>query len=108
MENVNRAGVSKLVELNHGDVGSFDLGDGVAAPLVVTNPPWGQRLNDQDDVEAAWRNLGTFLKHQCQGSSALILSGDSGVTKHLRLKSDRRVGITVGNVSCKILLYKMY
>lgn len=112
MENAKNAGVAPLIKLSHGDVGSLELGrsagDGVPSPMVVTNPPWGQRLNDHDDVEAAWRNLGSFLKHQCQGSSAYILSGDSGVTKHLRLKSDRRVAITVGNVSCKILQYKMY
>jgi len=111
MENAKNAGVAPLITLSHGDVGSLDLGrtagDGGHAPLVVTNPPWGQRLNDHDDVEAAWRNLGSFLKHQCQGSNAHILSGDSGVTKHLRLKSDRRVSITVGNVSCKILSYNV-
>jgi len=109
MENVNRAGVSKLVELNHGDVSSLEL-DGVKAPLVVTNPPWGQRLGaeDREGVEAAWSSLGSFLKHQCQGSSAYVLSGDSSVTKALRLKSTKRVGITVGNVSCKVLEYHMY
>ena len=111
MENANSAGVAPLIELRHGDVGSLELDrqDGQGpAPLVVTNPPWGQRLDDHEDIEAAWKNLGSFLKHQCQGSNAYILSGDSGVTKHLRLRSDRRASITVGNVNCKVLSYKMY
>ena len=109
MENVNRVVVAKFVELNKDLVGSLELG-GVKAPLVVTNPPWGQRLGaeDQDGVEAAWSSLGSFLKHQCQGGSAYVLSGDSSVTKALRLKSTKRVGITVGNVNCKVLEYHMY
>ena len=109
MQNVQSAGVAPLVKLNHGDVGGLDLG-GVTAPLVVTNPPWGQRLgsDNPEDVEAAWRNLGSFLKHQCQGSDAYALSGDSSVTKHLRLKSSSRSGLTVGNINCKVLHYEIY
>lgn len=109
MENVQNAGVGPLVTLRHGDIGSLELPQDASGRVIcVTNPPWGVRLDNHEDVEDAWKKLGSFLKQQCRGSTAYVLSGDSSVTAALRLKSDRRQPITVGGVKCKILAYSMY
>ena len=39
--------------------------------LVVSNPPWGMRL-DGPESEEAWRGLGTFLRRECGGTSVTL------------------------------------
>jgi putative N6-adenine-specific DNA methylase len=109
MENIQNAGVKSLVKLRCGDVGSLALPGDANGALVVTNPPWGVRLDgeQQGDVQGAWKKLGSFLKSQ-PGATAYIMSGNSDCTQYLKLRSERRHPIMVGGVKCKILKYSMY
>ena len=77
------------------------------ASLVVTNPPWGLRLDGDAEVDAAasWRDLGDMLKQNCAGASAFALSGSRDLTKHLRLRASARMPITIGDVDCRLLRY---
>eukprot|EP00171_Calliarthron_tuberculosum_P016636 IDg16636t1 len=72
-----------------------------APALVVSNPPWGRRLDAGD----AWHDLGMFLREEAPESTAVFLSGDAGVTRELRMKARKRVPVRIGNVDCRILVY---
>ncbi|MFT7521545.1 MAG: putative N6-adenine-specific DNA methylase, partial [Kiritimatiellia bacterium] len=82
------AGVRHIVKLKHRDVAALST----AGPpdLVVCNPPWGRRL-EIDEEHHAWAALGDFLREKCRGASAWTLSGDRELTQHLRLKANQRV-----------------
>ncbi len=72
--------------------------------LVVSNPPWGLRM-DQEDLEQTWRQLGQFLKSNCGGATAWLLSGDAAITQPLRMKAARRVPIQIGPVDARWIRY---
>jgi len=96
------AGVLDAIRFSHGDVETYRPERTPA--LVVTNPPWGLRL-DPDDVAGSWARLGRFLKTQCDGATAWILSGCSEATRHLRLKAARKFPLRYGKLDCRILSY---
>lgn len=60
LRDVQAAGVHPMVRLHHGECGSWRLPR--PPPLVVSNPPWGQRLGaysgddagGEEDVDAWW------------------------------------------------------
>ena len=54
---------------------------------VVTNPPYGVRLEKGLGVQRVYRELGDFLKQKCPDSSAYILCGDKDLVKELRLRA---------------------
>ena len=70
--------------------------------LVVTNPPWDVRL---EGGEAAWSDLGRFLKSECAGARAWVLSGNKELTRHLRMRADSRLRVENAGGSLALIEY---
>lgn len=190
LNDIQAAGMQPMVRLHHGECREWRLPRPPA--VVVSNPPWGQRLSGErqqesefaggsGDVEEWWHDeaqasrqqrpdrrqqrdeaaasaalsetwcvggrrralsaacrlwsarwldadadarpvlniyitqtlctyrwdLSAFLKQQCGGTRAFLLSGNPEATKGLRLKADRRYPVTVGGVDCRLLQYSI-
>ncbi len=73
--------------------------------LVVTNPPYGERLDDEGDLEPTWRELGQFLRRCCGGSTAFVLSGNPELSRHLGLRAERKFPVRNGPIDCRWLRY---
>lgn len=74
--------------------------------VVVTNPPYGERLDDPD-LETSWRDLGAFLHTHCRGATAHILCGNPELTRHLGLRADLKVPVRNGPIECRWLRYRI-
>jgi len=72
--------------------------------VVVTNPPYGERL-DEPDLEDNWRDLSTFLHGQCRGATAYVLCGNPELTRLLGLRADRKQPVHNGPIECRWLRY---
>jgi 23S rRNA (guanine2445-N2)-methyltransferase / 23S rRNA (guanine2069-N7)-methyltransferase len=72
------------------------------AGLVVTNPPYGERL-PLPRAAALYRRIGDWLVQQCGGWRAAILAPDTPATKHLGLRTTHRVPIHNGPIACRLL-----
>ena len=73
-----------------------------AAGLVVTNPPYGERL-PLPRAGALFRRLGDWLVQHCGGWRAAILAADTPATKHLGLRTTHRVSLANGSIPCRLL-----
>lgn len=96
---VEETRLKNAIELRHCDIRRLHLRE--APTLVVSNPPWGRRLEEGD----AWYDLGQFLREEAAGSTAVFLSGDATVTRELRMKARNRFPVRIGNVDCRVLVY---
>ena len=45
------------------------------------------------------------LQARCPHAQAFILSGNKDVTKHLRMKAEQRMPITIGGMDCRLIKY---
>ena len=68
--------------------------------LVVTNPPYGVRLGEEDEVRALYATLGDVLRRRFLGWTAWILAGP-GLVPALGLKPARRVPLYNGPIDCR-------
>ncbi|KAJ8908580.1 hypothetical protein NDN08_005285 [Rhodosorus marinus] len=100
-ENVDRAGLSEVISISEGDVEDLRVADGIS--VVLSNPPWGLRLADEDGE--AWKKLGLFLKQNARGGDAYLICGNGEATKELRMRADSKRPVRLGNVDCRILKY---
>lgn len=91
--------LDEIIKLRRCDIRSLSLDK--SPMLVVSNPPWGRRLV-QDD---AWYVLGRFLRDQAPNSTAVFLSGDPSATRSLRMKARGRYPVRTGNVDSRVLIY---
>ncbi len=80
----------------------------IAAPaesgLIVTNPPYGVRLSEQDALRAEYPEWGRTLKQQFAGWTAAFFTGDLELTKGLGLKPRRRFPLKNGALDCRLFV----
>ncbi|MFM8433825.1 MAG: THUMP domain-containing protein, partial [Planctomycetia bacterium] len=70
--------------------------------LVVTNPPYGERLA-LPRAGALFRRLGDWLVQRCGGWRAAILAPDTPAAGHLGLRPAHRVPLMNGPIACRLL-----
>ncbi|MCE9629622.1 MAG: bifunctional 23S rRNA (guanine(2069)-N(7))-methyltransferase RlmK/23S rRNA (guanine(2445)-N(2))-methyltransferase RlmL [Planctomycetia bacterium] len=70
--------------------------------LVVTNPPYGERL-PLPRAGAMFTRLGDWLVAHCGGWRAAILAADSPAATHLGLRPAHRVALMNGPIACRLL-----
>jgi 23S rRNA (guanine2445-N2)-methyltransferase / 23S rRNA (guanine2069-N7)-methyltransferase len=70
--------------------------------LVVTNPPYGERL-PLPRAGALFRRIGDWLVQRCGGWRAAILAADTPALSHLGLRPSHRIPLTNGPIPCKLL-----
>lgn len=80
----------------------------IAAPaesgLIVTNPPYGVRLSEQDALRTEYPEWGRTLKQQFAGWTAAFFTGDLELTKGLGLKPRRRFPLKNGALECRLFV----
>ena len=96
-ENARDAGVDVVVE--HRDVRAI-------APLtppgtVVTNPPYGERLDTDRDLEGA---ISTSLR-ALHGHTVAILAGTPGIAHAMGRQAERWWVLYNGSIECRLLVY---
>ena len=103
--NVEAARLSDLISIRTGSFEQQMLPDGPG--VLVCNPPYGQRIGADDDLEQLYRGLGQFAREQASGWQFWLLSGNAAITGALRLKASRRIPISNGGIDCRWLHYSI-
>jgi 23S rRNA (guanine2445-N2)-methyltransferase / 23S rRNA (guanine2069-N7)-methyltransferase len=94
------AGVGRCIVI---DVKHFEQArPAAAAGLVVTNPPYGERL-PLPRAGALFRRLGDWLVAHCGGWRAAILAADTPALGSLGLRPEQRLPLMNGPIACRLL-----
>lgn len=104
--NAERAGVGHLIKWQACDIKDLKR-PLVDAGMLVTNPPYGERLEDTEKAKALMAEFATTLKREFNGWSAWILSGNKEAIQGLRLKATRRAPVWNGPIECRLLNYPL-
>ena len=65
---------------------------------LITNPPYGIRMGEYEDVKKLYTELGDFIKQKCKGTTAFIYTGDPVLRKSIGLKTSKRVPLVNGKL----------
>jgi putative N6-adenine-specific DNA methylase len=76
--------------------------------IVLCNPPYGERLGKDEDLEAFYKLLGDVLKQRFKGWTAYVLSGNKALSRAIGLKSAQRIPVWNGNLPCQLMKYELY
>ncbi|GLQ31926.1 ribosomal RNA large subunit methyltransferase K/L [Litoribrevibacter albus] len=105
-ENAQRAGVGEYIQFT---ARSFQEVSPVPCEkgLVVTNPPYGERLEEKHDVAIIYRELGkAFLEH-FEGYQAAIYAGNWELAKGLPWVPFKQYKLQNGTIDTRLLLFKL-
>ena len=81
---------------------------GTAEPgVVVLNPPYGERLGDED-LNQLYKTIGDTLKTNFSGYDAYVFTGNQEASKNIGLRTSRRIPLYNGPIECRLLKYELY
>jgi putative N6-adenine-specific DNA methylase len=103
--NAEAAGVAPWIRFEEADARAFTPPPGPG--VIVTNPPFGERLGERHDLQDIYGALGQRLRHHACGWTLWLLSGHPELTPSLRLKASRRVPVSHGGLDCRWLRYEL-
>jgi len=81
--------------------------DGVGG-AVVMNPPYGDRLGDEQRLEALYTRVGDFMKQSCKGYFGYVFTGNADLAKKIGLKPKRRMIFYNAKIECRLLEFELY
>jgi len=99
--NAGRAGVDADIELTGRPISSMDV---MAAPgLVATNPPYGVRIGEADQLRNLYAQLGNVLRRSRPGWTLAMLSAEPRLESQLGLRLEERFRTRNGGIAVRLM-----
>jgi putative N6-adenine-specific DNA methylase len=103
--NLAAAELEKVISLKRADV--LQISAPAKEGVIVTNPPYGVRLGDQQQLADFYPKLGDALKNHFSGWRVYLLSADMRLPKLIRLAASKRTPLFNGALECRLFEYKI-
>ncbi len=104
-QNVKSSGLGKYIELQAKSI--KDLEPQVENCLLVTNPPYGERITS-DDIFGLYAALGTTLKHKFAGNTCWVISSHEECLDKIGLRPTERIRLLNGSLDCWYCHYEIF
>ncbi|MBL8299839.1 MAG: bifunctional 23S rRNA (guanine(2069)-N(7))-methyltransferase RlmK/23S rRNA (guanine(2445)-N(2))-methyltransferase RlmL [Rhodanobacteraceae bacterium] len=106
--NAQQAGVAGFLHLARRPLQHLERPQGCAATgLVITNPPYGQRIGDRDALLPLYRQLGSKLRDEFPGWRASVITSDVDLGHAIGLRAVKRYAVYNGALECQLLNFDL-
>ncbi|MDO5341287.1 MAG: THUMP domain-containing protein [Bacteroidia bacterium] len=104
-QNIAAAHLSHDINLSKQDM--FELIPPEGGGVMLINPPYGERL-EEDDIVKLYKGIGDALKQHFKGFSAWIISSDKDSMKQIGLKPSKKIELFNGPLECKLEKFEIF
>ena len=101
-ENLKRASLQGLVRIEPQELGRLRASEHPTG-LVATNPPYGERLDEDPDLPGLYAKLGRVLKERYPGWKAAVLTAHAELARSIGLQAFRRNTLYNGTIKCTLV-----
>ena len=103
--NLEEAGFLDAVQLSQFDI--TEVPPAADNGVLVTNPPYGVRIGEDEDLTALYPKLGEALKRKFAGWNTYFLTNDLRMPKLMRLSPSKKTPLFNGPLECRLFEIKM-
>lgn len=75
--------------------------------VILFNPPYGERLEVDEELNQFYHDIGEVLKNNYQGNTAYIFTLHGDLKKNIRLKTTKKIPFFNGDLDCRLFEYKL-
>lgn len=72
---------------------------------MVSNPPYAERLGEEDEVMQLYRDFGDYIKSHCIGWQAAIITNEPAFAKAMGMRSHKQYKFKNGAIDCQLYLF---
>ncbi len=103
--NFQEAGLGNVARVVLADL--LSLEKPADAGILVANPPYGERIGEQEELSAFYPPLGSALKKHWSGWNAYFFTADTRLPKGVGLKPSRKTPLFNGALECRLYEIKL-
>jgi putative N6-adenine-specific DNA methylase len=103
--NLKVAGLEEVAKVMQSDF--VKLEPPAAEGTLVTNPPYGQRIGEDEDLKEVYPVWAKHMKESFRGWSTYFLTADLEMPKDMRLKPTKKTPLYNGALECRLFEIKM-
>lgn len=104
LRNIANAGLTGLVHVERRELGAGKAESDSVPGLVVTNPPYGERLGETNELRADYAQLGALLR-SLPGWRASVFTGNPDLAAFIGLRSRQSQDLFNGPIECRLFHY---
>ena len=104
-QNIENAGLDGHIRLAHKPIDQFGKPTAERG-LLLTNPPYGERLGEVDELIPLYQKLGTVLQKNFQGWRAAIFTGNVDLGRETDVSPTKQYSLFNGTIPCKLLVFE--
>ncbi|MFZ1658316.1 MAG: THUMP domain-containing protein [Flavobacteriales bacterium] len=76
--------------------------------VLIINPPYGERMDEDEDINALYKMIGDTLKKNWTGYEAWVLTPNLEAAKFIKLTPRPKIRLFNGALDCRFLRYELY
>jgi 23S rRNA (guanine2445-N2)-methyltransferase / 23S rRNA (guanine2069-N7)-methyltransferase len=106
IENAAHAGLADWIHVEKRALGEVTRPNSDVG-LVVTNPPYGERIGAESGLSELYSELGRTLREQFKGWQAAVLTGNPPLARNLGVYAKRTHRVNNGTIECRLLRFDL-
>lgn len=104
IKNIENAGLDEHIRLSHKPIDQFGRSTADTG-LLITNPPYGERLGDFDELKPLYEKLGVVLQKNFSRWKAGVFTGNIDLAREMDLSPTKQYSFYNGKIPCKLLVF---
>lgn len=107
MTHIEQLGLTDKIHVERRDIADAEPAASWPAGLLVCNPPYGERLGDEEETAELYKRFGEVLKTKFIGWQAAMIISNPELGFRLGIRSQKPVTLYNGALECKLLRMKL-
>ncbi len=104
--NIHSAKLEDSITIKH--CAFEDLEPPAGPGVLILNPPYGERMDKDEDINALYKMIGDTFKKKWAGYNAWVITSNLEAAKHIHLTPKPRIKLYNGPLECRFLRYELY
>jgi 23S rRNA (guanine2445-N2)-methyltransferase / 23S rRNA (guanine2069-N7)-methyltransferase len=105
LQNIAQSDLEKRIHIEKKQLSQLEIPENISPGIIITNPPYGERLLEKDQSKYAYRCLGRKLKKEAQGWKAAIFTGNPDLCDAFSLQSSEQFRLYNGPIKCQLRIH---
>jgi putative N6-adenine-specific DNA methylase len=104
VQNARTAGVGHVLHFEQRNVRELRPPNGQPG-IIVCNPPYGERIGQESELETLYTTLGEVFQERCDGWAMWVFSGNANLARRIGLAPSEEVPFFNGKIPCRLLKF---
>lgn len=106
-KNARTAGLDHLIEVKKCDFSETEIPNDKTG-IIMLNPPYGDRIGNEKDLEPTYEGIGDFFKQEATGYWGYVFTGNFDLAKKIGLRTNQRIEFYNSTIDARLLEYELY